>query len=147
MAYISPTKVAWIVEQKQQGWSHQDIAKSIHIHRTTISRILNWFEKSHDYYHINPKTGHPCKMDLRESHIATQIIAWVEAANAIECYDFFHIQHIITHPSLFPLSTSATHTLVHKSSVTVTHVTSHITLTHIMAYIIMTSFMTHTLYL
>jgi hypothetical protein len=84
MAYTSPTKVAWIVEHKQQGWSHQDIAKSIHIHCTTISCILNWFKKSHDYYYINPKTGRPCKMDLCESHIATQMIAWVEAANTIE---------------------------------------------------------------
>jgi transposase len=84
MAYTSPTKVAQIVEQKQQGWSHQDIAKSIHIHHTTISRILNWFEKSHNYYHINPKTGHPHKMDLHESHIATWMIAQIEAANATE---------------------------------------------------------------
>jgi hypothetical protein len=50
-------------------------------------------------------------------------------------------------PSLFSSSISTNNTLVHKSSVTVTCVTSHITLTHITAYIIMISFMTHTPYL
>jgi transposase len=84
MAYTSPTKVAQIVERKQQGWSHQDIAKSIHIHHTTVSCILNRFEKSCDYYHINLKTGCPHKMDLHESHIATRMITRVEAANATE---------------------------------------------------------------
>jgi hypothetical protein len=63
------------------------------------------------------------------------------------CHDFFHIQHITHTPSLFPSSTSNTHTLIHKSSVTVTCVTSCITLTHITAYIIMISCMTHTPYL
>jgi hypothetical protein len=47
------------------------IIKSIHIYHTTVSHILNWFEKFHDYYHINPKTGYPCKIDLCESYIAT----------------------------------------------------------------------------
>jgi hypothetical protein len=51
---------------------------------TTISLILNQFEKSCDYYHINPKKGCPCKMDLCESCIATRMIAWVEAVNTTE---------------------------------------------------------------
>jgi hypothetical protein len=64
------------------------------------------------------------------------------------CVTIFSISNISSYtPSLFPSSTLTTHTLIHKSLVTVTHVTSHITLTHIMAYIIMTSCMTHIPYL
>jgi Transposase len=57
---------------------------SIYTTLPSLSHILNRFEKSCDYYHINPKTGHPCKMDLHKSCIATRMITWVEAANATE---------------------------------------------------------------
>jgi hypothetical protein len=55
--------------------------------------------------------------------------------------------HHHTPPHYFLHLHRQTHTLIHKSSVTVTRVTSHITLTHITAYIIMTSFMTYIPYL
>jgi len=56
MVYTSPTKIACIVEWDKQGMPHKDIASTIHIHQTTVTWILKWFEKSKDYYHINHKT-------------------------------------------------------------------------------------------
>jgi hypothetical protein len=74
-------KVAHIVKWDKQGMCHKDIASTIHTYQTTVTHILKWFKKSGDYYHINPKIGHPHKMDLCDSWIATQMIARVEAAN------------------------------------------------------------------
>jgi uncharacterized protein YerC len=56
-------KVARIVTWDKQGIPHQDIANDIGIHRTTIARILACFEKSADFYHVNPKTGRPRKFE------------------------------------------------------------------------------------
>jgi transposase len=84
MAYTSPTKVARVVERNRRGVPPHEIAKSIGIHRTTVTRILKRFEKSGDYYHVNPKAGRPHKMDIRESRIAARMLARVEAANATE---------------------------------------------------------------
>lgn len=63
MVYTSPMKVARIVTWDKQGIPHQDIANDIGIHRTTIARILACFEKSADFYHVNPKTGRPRKFE------------------------------------------------------------------------------------
>ncbi len=84
MVYTSPSKVSRIVDRQRQGQSHNEIAKSIGIHRTTVSRILKRFEKSGDNYHINPKIGCPRKMEIRKCRIAAQMLSWVEAANAAE---------------------------------------------------------------
>jgi len=77
-------KVARIVEWNRHGLPLQEIAQSIGIHCTTVTCILKRFEKLGDFYHINPQTGQPCKMDLHESWIAAWMIAKVEAANAVE---------------------------------------------------------------
>jgi hypothetical protein len=61
------------------------------------------------------------------------------------CYDFFHIQHIITHPLIISFI-YVNHTHTNSQVIGHSH-TCHITLTHIMAYIIMTPYMTHTPYL
>ena len=84
MVYISPIKVAHIVDWDRQGKPHKDIAASFHLHHTTVTCILKQFEKSKDYYHINPKTGRPRKMDLHQSRIAVQIITKTKAANTTE---------------------------------------------------------------
>jgi len=84
MVYTLPTEVTCIVKQNKHGLPPQEIAQSIGIHHTTITHILKQFEKLGDYYHKNPKTGQPCKMDLCESWIATWMITKVEAANAVE---------------------------------------------------------------
>jgi len=84
MVYTSPSKVSRIVDRQRQGQSHNEIAKSIGIHRTTVFWILKWFKKSGNNYHINPKTGHPYKMEIRECQIAAQMLSRVEAANAAE---------------------------------------------------------------
>jgi IS30 family transposase len=84
MVYTSPMKVAHIVEQNRQGLPPSEIAQSIGAHHTTVTRILKRFKKLGDYYHVNPKTGHPHKMDTHESWIAAWMIAKVEAANAVE---------------------------------------------------------------
>src|SRR6266576_6937783 len=82
MVYTSPSKVSRIVDHQRQGQSHNEIAKSIGIHHTTVSQILKQFEKSGDNYHINPKTGRPRKMEIHECRIAAQMLSRVEAANA-----------------------------------------------------------------
>ena len=84
MVYTSPSKVSRIVDHQRQGQSHNEIAKFIGIHRTTVSRILKRFEKSGDNYHVNPKTGRPRKMEIRECRIAARMLSRVEAANAAE---------------------------------------------------------------
>src|SRR6266576_2483398 len=84
MVYTSPSKVSQIVDHQRQGQSYNEIAKSIGIHRTTVSQILKRFEKSGDNYHVNPKTGRPHKMEIRECRIAAQMLLQVEAANAAE---------------------------------------------------------------
>ena len=84
MVYTSPTKVARIVEWKGQGITHDEIAKHIGIRRTTVGRILTRFEKSGNYYHIYPRTGHPRKLDIRDMRVATRMLARSKAANATE---------------------------------------------------------------
>jgi transposase len=63
MVYTSPTKVARIVTWDKQGKPRQDIANDIGIHHTTVTHILARFEKSADFYHMNPKTGRPHKFE------------------------------------------------------------------------------------
>jgi len=84
MVYTSPSKVSRIVDRRRQGQSHNEIANSIGIHRTTVSRVLKRFQQSGDNYHVNPKTGRPRKMEIRECRIAARMLSRVEAANAAE---------------------------------------------------------------
>ena len=84
MTYTTPSKVSRIIDRRRQGQSQEEIAKSIGIHRTTISRILKRYKQSGDVYHVNPKTGHPHKMEIQECQIVAQMLSWVEAANATE---------------------------------------------------------------
>jgi len=84
MVYTSPTKVAQVVDFKKLSMGNEEIAQRIGIHRTTVTRILKCFEKSEDLYYVNPKTGHPHKMDVREVQVAAQMLAKTEAANATE---------------------------------------------------------------
>src|SRR5258708_22367938 len=64
MTYTTPSKVSHIIDRRRQGQSQEEIAKSIGIHCTTISRILKQYKQSGDVYHVNPKTGRPCKMEI-----------------------------------------------------------------------------------
>jgi len=84
MVYTSPTKVARIVTWDKQGKPRQDIAKDIGIHRTTVTRILARFEKSADFYHVNPKTGRPRKFEEREARVAARMLARGAAKNVTE---------------------------------------------------------------
>jgi len=84
MVYTSPTKVAHVVNFKKLSMGNDEIAQKIGIHRTTVTRILKWFEKSHDPYYVAPKTGRPCKLDARDVCIAAHMLAKTEAANVTE---------------------------------------------------------------
>jgi len=84
MTYTTPSKVSRIIDRRRQGQSQEEIAKSIGIHCTTISRILKRYKQSGDVYHVNPKTGHPHKMEIQECQIAAWMLSRVEAANATE---------------------------------------------------------------
>src|SRR5216684_487837 len=84
MTYTTPSKVSHIIDRRRQGQTQEEIAKSIGIHHTTISRILKRFKKSGDVYHVNPKTGHPRKMEIRECQMAARMLSQVEAANVTE---------------------------------------------------------------
>lgn len=84
MVYTSPTKVARIVNWNQEGVDNSQIGRNIGVHRTTVARILARFEKSQDPYFVNPKTGRPRKMDVRDTRIAARMLATTEAANAVE---------------------------------------------------------------
>ena len=84
MVYTSPTKVARVVDFKKLSMGNDEIAQKIGIHRTTVTRILKRFEKSHDPYYVAPKTGRPCKLDARDVRIAARMLAKTEAANATE---------------------------------------------------------------
>ena len=79
MVYMSPTKFACIVEQNRWGLPPSEIAQSIGVHHTTVTHILKRFKKLSDYYHVNPKTGCPCKMGIDEGWIVAQVIAKVDA--------------------------------------------------------------------
>ena len=84
MVYTSPSKVSRIVNRRRQGQSHDEIANSIGIHRTTVSWILKRFNQSGDNYHVNPKTGRPHKLKIWECRVAVRMLSQVEAANAVE---------------------------------------------------------------
>src|SRR5258708_6141285 len=84
MTYTTPSKVSCIINCRRQEQTQEEIAKSIGIHHTTISRILKHFKKSGDVYHVNLKTGHPCKMEIQECQMAAWMLSQVEAANATE---------------------------------------------------------------
>lgn len=84
MVYTSPTKVARVVDFKKLDMGNHEIAQRIGIHRTTVACILKRFEKSGDAYHINPKTGRPRKLDVRDVRVAARMLAKTEAANATE---------------------------------------------------------------
>ena len=84
MTYTTPSKVSRIIDRRRQGQSQEEIAKSIGIHCTTISQILKQYKQSGDVYHVNPKTGCPCKMEIQECQIAAWMLSRVEAANATE---------------------------------------------------------------
>jgi transposase len=84
MVYTSPSKVSCIVDHRRLGQSQEEIANSIGIHRTTVTRILKRFKQSGDVYHVNPKTGRPRKMEIRECRVAARMLSRVEAANATE---------------------------------------------------------------
>jgi len=77
MIYKSPTKVARVVDFKKLSMGNDEIAQKIGIYRTTVTRMLKQFKKSHDPYYVAPKTGRPCKLDAR-------MLAKTEVANAIE---------------------------------------------------------------
>ena len=63
---------------------NEEIAQRIGIHRTTVTHILKHFEKSEDPYYVNPKTGCPRKMDIREIRVAARMLVKTEAANVTE---------------------------------------------------------------
>lgn len=84
MVYTSPTKVARIVTWDKEGLPHNDIARAIGVHRTTVARIITRFEKSADFYHVNPKTGRPRKFEEREARVATRLLAKEEVKNMSE---------------------------------------------------------------
>ena len=84
MVYTSPTKVARIVTLDKEGHPRNSIAQTIGIHRTTVARIISRFDKSGDFYHVNPKTGRPRKFDDRDTRVAARILAKEEARNAVE---------------------------------------------------------------
>src|SRR5258708_12856703 len=84
MTYTTPSKVSRIIDCQRQGQTQEEIAKSIGIHCTTISRILKQYKQSGDVYHVNPKTSHPRKMEIRECQVVAQMLSRVEAANATE---------------------------------------------------------------
>ncbi|KAJ8507400.1 hypothetical protein ONZ45_g10230 [Pleurotus djamor] len=84
MVYTSPTKVARIADYKSLGMSNVQIAEKIGIHRTTVARVHQRFEKSGDAYHINPKSGRPRKLDVRDARRAAILLARTECHNATE---------------------------------------------------------------
>ena len=84
MVYTSPTKVACIVTWDKQGIPRPDIARNIGIHRTTVARIIARFEKSADFYHVNPKTGRPRKFEERDARVAARMLAQGEAKHVTQ---------------------------------------------------------------
>jgi len=84
MVYTTPTKVAKIVSWKAEGHNDSEISRRARVHRKTVSSVLKRYEKSHDPYFVNKKTGRPRKMDIRETRLAARMLAKTEAANATE---------------------------------------------------------------
>ncbi|KAI5117840.1 hypothetical protein M0805_008112 [Coniferiporia weirii] len=84
MVYTSPTKKACIIEWDGQGIHCYEIAHKFGIHWTTVNQIIKHYQKHHNFYHVSPKKGRPCKMDIREAQVACRMIAQTEAANATE---------------------------------------------------------------
>ena len=84
MVYTSPTKIARIINWAKQGIPRPEIAQSLGIHRTTVTRIIQRFEKSGDFYHVNPKTGRPRKFDVRDACVGARMLARAQVANVSE---------------------------------------------------------------
>lgn len=84
MVYTSLTKKCRIIEWNKRGMEHNDIAKKLKIHRTTVLRTIKRFIDYPDYYHVMPKTGRPRIFDDRKAHVAALMIAREEAGNAVE---------------------------------------------------------------
>lgn len=84
MVYTSPTKKCRIIEWNKRGMEHNDIAKKLKIHWTTVLRTIKQFIDYPDYYHVMPKTGRPRIFDDRKARVATLMIAREEAGNAVE---------------------------------------------------------------
>jgi DDE superfamily endonuclease/Homeodomain-like domain len=84
MVYTSPTKVARAIAYKSLGHSDQQIADKLHVHRTTIPRIIARFQESGDPYFQRPKTGRPRKLKDRDMRHAAALLAQTKAANCTE---------------------------------------------------------------
>lgn len=63
---------------------HKDIARSLKIHRTTVSRIIKRYINFPNHYHVQPKTGRPRILNERDTRVAARMLARAEVANATE---------------------------------------------------------------
>jgi len=84
MVYTSPTKVVHAVAYKSLGHSDQDIADKLHVHHTTIPRIVARFKESGDPYFQRPKIGRPRKLKDCDMQHAAALLAQTKAANCTE---------------------------------------------------------------
>ena len=84
MVYTSPTKVACIVSWDKQGIPRPDIACNLNLHRTTVTHILKRYEKSQDFYFVNPKSGRPRIFHECDARVAALVLARTQAANVAE---------------------------------------------------------------
>ena len=93
MVYTFPTKIACIVTFAKDRLPHTDIAEKLGVHYTTVGCIINWFNKSEDFYYVRPKKGHPCILEAHKIQVAAWILAKSDAANVTKLQKKY-FQHI-----------------------------------------------------
>ena len=91
----SPVTKVHIFDLKEQGLLSQEVADHVGVHHTTIDCVYNHLLKNPDFYHVEPRSGHPQKLSPEDGQFATLKLSWGHVKTAIDLQHEF-LPHI--HP-------------------------------------------------
>ena len=82
--YTSPTKKAWICQDKAAGMTNTAVAQKSGLHRTMVQHIFEHYAKSEDYYVLKQKPGRPRLFMKLNTRFAVHTLAAGKARDVSE---------------------------------------------------------------
>ena len=90
----SPVTKARIFELKSIGFSSEEVAKRVGVHRTTVTHVCKSLLKNPDFCYVKPKSGRPRKLSQKDKEFAVLELARGRASSAVDLQrNFFPHAH------------------------------------------------------
>ena len=85
----SPVTKSHIFDLKSRGFTSEEVAKRIGVHRTTVTRVYKHLVENPNFYYVKPKSGRPRKLSQKDREFAALELARGHARSAVDIKQSF----------------------------------------------------------